>query len=348
MDEGIKYWLGPENKENRDKTLRWFKLILVVVLLAGLFIFIPFNQVIKVIGNADLLLISIGILLGFPVLYLDTIQLWLLIRNRGITLSIRELFRINLAVKFYTVISPAAIVGTGYRWYKLSANGKSAEALSALAINRLLDIFIVVVMGAFWVATVGVSEGMVNGYLLVGFLIATVAGWILVTRLSGAIARWMESWRMVQAGPAVVKSILMYIIRIFKSLAAFSELTISEILLMIAVRIASEIINTVAYVLTARAVAITVSLAHLGWMRSVLMLATVTPLAVAGGLGIREASTVLVFSLFGVSADLALSFSLLNYVRLLFLSLTGGLAELVGTIIANIKKKNPDARVSGT
>ncbi len=99
-----------------------------------------------------------------------------------------------------------------------------------------------------------------------------------------------------------------------------------------------SIFRLAAYVFLALSIHIPVSFVDLGWMRSIFFLASLAPFTLAGGVGLREVSVVLVLSAFGVNADLAAAFSFLLYIRSVILSLIGGVIELVSLIVS---KWNP-------
>ena len=88
-------------------------------------------------------------------------------------------------------------------------------------------------------------------------------------------------------------------------------------------------IGILSNVLLAKSVGIDLTYTQMGWVYSVVILASQLPFAFAGGLGIREVTLIALLSTFGIGADLALAFSLLLFVRGIFLSLVGGLLEVL-------------------
>ena len=65
---------------------------------------------------------------------------------------------------------------------------------------------------------------------------------------------------------------------------------------------------------------------------SIILLASYLPISFAGGLGIREVSLVVLLSMFGIEAEIALAFSLLIFTRAIVLSLIGGVIEIFEVI----------------
>jgi len=122
--------------------LIWVLRIILFIVLAGVFLFfVPIQEIIDAIRGASPYYFWMSYLLGFPASYLGAARLWLLTRKQGIQASPLKLMEINYVVKFYSFFSPASAVGSLMRWYKLSGNGKSAEALTAVAVLALAILY---------------------------------------------------------------------------------------------------------------------------------------------------------------------------------------------------------------
>ena len=111
------------------------------------------------------------------------------------------------------------------------------------------------------------------------------------------------------------------------SLRAFRHLSATNILLLFLIGIGRQLVGVVVFFLLARSVAIDISYLDIGWVRGVVALATVLPLSIAGGLGMREASMVALLHTLGVSPERALAYSLLILGQNILLGLVGGMLE---------------------
>jgi hypothetical protein len=91
----------------------------------------------------------------------------------------------------------------------------------------------------------------------------------------------------------------------------------------------------------ARAIGIDLGFLELGWILSIISLATQFTFSIMEGLGVREVTLVAVLSLFNISAEQALAFSFLIFSRGVVISLLGGLIEAFDAI-RNNRRIAPD------
>ena len=143
-------WLGKDAEPSKRRVVQGLKFIFILCLFAGLFWIIPLADVLQVIKSANSFLLVIGITLGLPNIYLNSARLGMLTRKQGLAITINRLFIVNLMVKFYLLFLPGTLVGSGIRWAKISPSGKSAETLAAIAFNRFIEIFLIIITGIFW------------------------------------------------------------------------------------------------------------------------------------------------------------------------------------------------------
>ena len=150
---------------------KYLKPIVLVGLLVSFLLVAPIQGILHSLATTNLGLFVLSLVLSLPVSYLAAITLWILARKQGIYISAWEIFKINFIIKFYSFFSPASFLGGGLRWYQLSRGGKSAEALSAVTMDRVLDVFAAVVMGLFWFLA-GIRRNTVNPVALVMLITA--------------------------------------------------------------------------------------------------------------------------------------------------------------------------------
>jgi uncharacterized protein (TIRG00374 family) len=252
-----------------------------------------------------------------------------------------ELFKVNLSVKFYLLFLPGAIVGSGIRWAKVTSEGKSAEALAAVGFNRVVETYFIVVTGFFWYF-LGLREQNIHLGVIALFLVTIGAFWLIFIVISRRATAWFKTLDGRNLRPRL-RRIWHYIQRIMESINLYTALKPHEWLTLFEVSILVHLIGLVSYSLVARSSGIDISIINLAWTQAVIQLASLTPLSMAGGLGIREISLVVLLPIYGVSSETALAFSLLLLVRNIVLSLIGGLSELVDLlrIKSGIGHKNP-------
>jgi len=314
-------------KENRSIITRILKILLSVGMLVSFFFFIPIKELYDAIRSVDPLFFWVCLLAGFPVLYLMAVRLWFLARKQGIDFKIHQIFVINLVIKFYSFFLPASIIGSGLRWYKLSPRGKGAEALSAITVNRVLDVFFAIFFGMIWMI-LGIDQSGKQYVILFSALILLIAGSFALLKISPRLAGWAKS-REISSKRKWVKMSFSFTSKVLDSLKVYKEFSAGELLFLIVILLFTEIIGLIGYILLARALSVPISFVDLGWMRSIFFLSALAPFTLAGGIGLREVSVVVVMSSFGISADKAAAFSFLLYARSVLLNLSGGFIELL-------------------
>ena len=313
----------------QSRLLRILRIVLFIGLAGGVLFFLPIQKIVDAIRAASPYYFWMAYLLMFPSSYLGALQLWILTRKQDIHASPLKLMEINLVIRFYSFFSPASAVGSLMRWYKLSGNGKSAEALTAVTVNRLFDVFIAIVFGLFFVL-----GGTTNTAILIQpvwiflFLAATLLLWLYITRCSHSILLWIRN-RTENNQQNWLKKVGTYAERLSTSLLVYSRLKIHTLILMVVVGLSSELIGVLSFYYMALSINLPVQLTDLGWMRSTFFLVSLTPFTFIGGIGLREVSIVWVLTTMGIHTDLAAAFSFLVYARSVTIGLTGGLIELV-------------------
>lgn len=305
---------------------KYLKPIVLVGLLVSFLLVVPIQGIIHSLATTNLALFVLSLILSLPVSYLAAITLWILARKQGIQISPWEIFKINFIIKFYSFFSPASFLGGGLRWYQLSRGGKSAEALSAVTLDRALDVFAAVVMGLFWFLA-GIRRNTINPLALVALIGLMVIAWLVVTRLSPTLAAWTKRLAE-QARQSWMRRILMFAARLLNTLKGYTSLSLLEILALAGASLLSEVISLIIQVILAMSLQISISPFDLGWMRAVSFLASLAPVTLVGGLGLSDVSTVLLMTGLGVSTELATAFAFLVYARSAVLSLMGGVAQL--------------------
>jgi glycosyltransferase 2 family protein len=302
------------------------KLILVVGFLLLFFVYVPVQKIYLSLISANLFLFGLAVLMGFPNIFMSTLSTWVLARWQGIQIPLTEFYLFNLSIKFYGFLSPVSAVSTGLRWHKLSAGGKGAEAISAIALTRLISILTAVSMGIFWAVT-SVDQDFIAPMYFVLFLIVLILGWIFLARLSPTLAANLKNKSDSVHQPWVKKGIV-FLGRLFASITVYAKLPLSMLVLIAVINLFNEILGIITHVMIAQALQIPLSLTDLGWLRAISFLSSLAPFTLAGGFGLREVSLVVILSTFDISPDLAAAYSFLIYARGVIFSLVCGMMEL--------------------
>ena len=311
------------------------KFVLILALLAGFFLYVPFSDIKVVLEKVTLLPFVLSILVSLVSNYVTSIELWVLTRKQGISIPVSQLFLINLSVRFYSFFSPLSSIGALLRWQRLSGEGKAVEGLAAVTANRVFDIFVAIAVGLFWAIT-ALNHEMVNIPVMVAYLVGILVLFWLALRSSGSLSAWFEGRAVLNANKLRAK-IYGLLARAFRSVETYRSFSTSELLVLTFTAVLGELITLSAYVLVALSLQIPISIVDLGWMRALLFLSALAPFTLAGGFGLREVSTVILMSGLGIPATQAAAYSLLAYFRSVVVSLIGGAVELV-TLLMDQKK----------
>jgi len=324
-------WKGVTPAAKRIR--RAIKIMFLIALFIVFFYIVPVRDVYNALINADPLYVGFGLILAFPVMFLGAVQLKLLIRRLHISLNVFQIWAINLAIKFYMIFMPNAFVGSGLRWYRFAQpDGKPAEALAAVAFNRILDTFLVIMTGlGFWFLS-GDYTLQKGGIGLVILIIGTVVLWIGITRVSSPVYKWFKGRFIHDVQGNFQQRLLNSTERLLTAVATFSEFSPWELLLVITVGVFRNLVNVLSSLLLAKSVGIDLSYTDMGWIQSVVSLTALLPFSIGEGLGYREVSLVAILSSFGIGVDLALAFSFIIFIRSIMLGVVGGIIEAYQTI----------------
>ena len=321
-----------------DKKKVWniLKPLLIVGLLVGFFYYVPIANIAETLKTVDVFPLLWTLLISLLATYVSSIELWVLTRKQGISHSVFQLFMLNMGIRFYSFFSPVSSLGTLIRWQKLSNGGKGAEGLMAIAANRVLDIIVAIAVGLFWGIS-ALNHDMLNLPALLIYLAVFLAALWIALKISAPMSAWAA--RQAEASPnRWAGRGFRLVAKLFASLDTYRSFTVSEILLLTFTAILGEMVTLLAFVLIALSVHISISVVDLGWMRSLLFLAALTPFTMTGGFGLREVSTVVIMAGLGIPAEQAAAFSLLVYARSVVVSLVGGLLELGAYLVVRFKR----------
>ncbi len=322
--------------KNKKVILKWVKFFIITGIFCLLFINFPYDKFKSVLSNINEGLIVIGVLLSFVSAFFYTLFLWIVINEKKIPISLIRLYKINLGIKFYTLFSPTSLVGSGIRLYRLAENHRLEDALSAITFSRFVDTVVTLIDGLIWIL-ISLYLEQINIWWILGIIIGLITLWFSFIKLSGPAIRlldWIISTKKINP---LIRRIFVFSRRYISSLVLFRTLKLKKVVLLIGLSLFYDLINTTIHFTFSSAIGINLGFTTLGWIRSVIAISSLIPLNTIGGLGVREISTYFLMTANGVSAEMAIAFSLFNYLRTSLVSLTGGIIEIVDTIRTKVR-----------
>jgi uncharacterized protein (TIRG00374 family) len=241
--------------------------------------------------------------------------------------TIPYLFVIILISAFYSLVLPGNVItGGAVSWYKLSrSNRKHAEIGALLIYLRLIDTLTLLgigLIGAWFDAHVSSPgfRGVVGAMLVSVVLVSLPFFFPAVTRrmeqLGQPLANRLDLPQRVRSKAGAV----------WRALKAFQTLKKRTIALVFGLSLVSHVLGVILFYLLALATNVHLSILVIGWIRSLVGILQLIPFSV-GGLGVREASLVLLLREYGISEPQALAFSLAIFGLMVVGGLTGGVLE---------------------
>lgn len=296
------------------------RIIIAFGILYYLFIKIPYQDVVVSLSSANLQYLIPGLLVSILGHLIIGLRLKILTDEQGMSISIYQIFEINISTTFYRMFLPG---GAGaIRFYKLSSlDNKRAETLAALALDRIVATIALCLVGLlFWFLYfpsdsnyIALSMSLLlSGLILFSFIIYFNKG-------AESAIKILDILNIDYVASRIKK--------VFFALNRFRNLSSRSITIIFTVSIIMQMLGIGVYYLLAKSLGIEVSFLAMGWIRCVVVLISMIPISIAG-LGIREGSLILLLRPFGILDEEALAFSLLVFaVNVVLVGFIGGLIE---------------------
>lgn len=176
----------------RTMALYLARLLVTTVLLAIAFQWVDFDSVVSVLAGVDgrRFMLSMVAFAGAQMLFAKRTQMLLMLQN--MPASVLNVFSLNLASAFYTLVFPTSLAGGLVRWHRMSSvDGERAQAFSVLLFERVLDNYCWVLL--LWAASFSLAlRRVVPFWLMIATTFAlgamTVVGYVafVMLRNSGA------------------------------------------------------------------------------------------------------------------------------------------------------------------
>jgi uncharacterized membrane protein YbhN (UPF0104 family) len=321
--------LAKLTKTAGQRRLAWLARLAITALVLGLlFSRISFDQVLQGLGGLRSPVLAVILANFLLIRFLVAQQMSLGLRALRLSFSIWELFRINLIAGFFSLLLPGDLVAGGYTWYRLSRpTGQVAPAGLLLVYLRLLNTATLLGLG---LVGMGFDSRLVVGYGrlgLVAMLLGT--GLMAVPFFSPRAMDWLEAQpatlALKQRLPArIVRPMQMA----WQSIRDFHQLAnLRSLLVLLGLALLAQALGVLNLALLAHAVGVNLSLAALTWVRTVFTVVQMIPLSYAG-LGLREATLVVLLQAYDVPQASALALSLAVFAMIVFGGLLGGLAQV--------------------
>lgn len=250
-------------------------------------------------------------------------RLGLLMQAQGVRMGTFEALEINLATLFYGLFLPGGnLTGILVRFYRLSrAGGRYAAGLLAMASDRVAATAAISAVGLIcWLLDPADKPTAAFAVLMAsaGVVIATLMPFAASQQLR-RLARALKTRSLEWIWAALRRT--------GEAFDAIAHLPPRRIAFLLFLSCLSQVPGIISFAILARALGLPLSLATLGWVRSVTLIVTALPISIAG-LGVREGMLLLLLRPYGIADHDALAFSLLVFaVTIVGSGLLGGVLE---------------------
>ena len=301
------------------------RLVAAAALTALLINYVSPAQIALVVGAANVWLLLAFIPLLLLSMWLAALQLKIFTDCHGMNVGLLRILSINTATEFYNLFLPGFVSGGAIRWYRLSRdNQMRAQAFAVIVMNRLLNLFFLLLLGVF-------------GWLLEGNYAANrfAAGFLAICllALTGGFMAFSNQWVVAamrrrlldndRAWPFIREKLR----KLIDAANEYRQISVSGHLRLSFYAIGWHLLILMSTYLFCLALDIDVAFSALAWIRAIVTLAIMLPLTISG-FGIREGGWIYFLGLYGVAPADAFVLSLLTFVRSLFQAIIGFVIEI--------------------
>ena len=308
----------------RTRILKTVQAMVSITLLGYVLSIIPLNEISNALFSISLPLLLAGFLVTLFSQYLTSVQMSWVMGRQTTMLSTYRIFVVNLVTQFYGLFLPGTLAGGAVRWYHFKISGVApADALAAIIFNRVFETFLLVGIGALFLATDVNRISNIISLSAVAFisLLLVATYYVLFNPRSHSLLVLIHQ-RLTNRGTWRSK-----LQKLVDALARYNVLNAGFRLKLLAMGITRHVIGIIGIYIFALALDIEISFYTLAWVRSVFTLLVMLPISISG-LGVRELTFVSILTQYGVPAGSALMLSLVLFCRGLVFALVGGLYEL--------------------
>ncbi len=291
-----------------------------IALFALILLSIDLNKMLAFLSKADLTLIAFAVFILILTIAIRCAKWFLILRQQGIELSFWKAFKYYYIGIVLGTFTPGRI-GDFIKALYLKEHGL-AKVFACVLVDRLADIGVLFFTGIFASMLFSLYFGIEifsSAMLLLLIVLFCLAAYIFLNEpLLKKLLKPFYNYLV----PARFKG------QLKQGFGSFMETSYSIlkskrlIIAVVAISFASWALSIYAAYLIALALNLNVSLSFLFLVIPVVMLVILIPISISG-IGTRDASTILLFSLIGIAAEQALAFSLLFFFSSLVVAALG-------------------------
>ena len=291
-----------------------------ITVLLLVFAKVPLPLVRDALRQAQLGWVGTALAVSLVVQLVDAARLRRLTDMHRLGLSMWDVFKMNVATQFYGLVLPGgSLSGIAVRCSQLSTHERKVGAgVSLLADQAFATAAMCTVGIVFWLGD-HAERSLITGATIIAVLCAAMLLLTAVVAPARIAAILPIRWLITRLGDRVQA--------VRDAVGPFSRLDRRTLLQIGTLAVASNLLRVMVYYLLAQALGLGVALVTIGWIRSVMMIATIPPVSVSG-LGLREGISLVLLSGYGIAAEQIVAFSLSVFTVSTLFGLLGGVFEV--------------------
>ena len=281
---------------------------------------VPLSLVRDALQQAQLGWVGAALAVSLVVQLVDAARLRRLTDMHRLGLSLWDVFKMNVASQFYGLVLPGgSLSGIAIRCSQLPTHERKVGVGISFLVDQAVATAAMCAVGiVFWLGDHAAS-GLITGATIITVLCGAMLLLTAVLAPARIAAILPIRWLITRLGDRVQS--------VRDAVRPFSRLDRRTLLQISTLAVASNLLRIMVYFLLAQALGLGVALVTIGWIRSVMMIATMPPVSVSG-LGLREGISLVLLSTYGIAAERIVAFSLSVFTVSTLFGLLGGVFEV--------------------
>lgn len=306
-----------------------------ILILGFLFTRVPVKDVAQVISRSKPQLFLLSLLIGVVSIAFTTLRWQVLLRYVGYRYNFMFLLKLGFISLFFNIYVPSGLAGDFARVMMLLKGKKFEDRKLAISnitasvitdrVSGMVGLLFLATMSLFFYYRILADSRIIFIFLLAGIIIIL----IFLVLFSRRVQRFFKNMLKFNS------KFLDFIKNTFKDLIDALHIyrkNYSVFIKVIPISILSHLCVILYFYTLSRSVEVDISFLKFVVFVPIIEIVASIPLSF-GGVGIREAATILLFGLQGVPASVAMSISLLSFALILILGLFGGITFLADFMV---------------
>lgn len=293
------------------------------------------DKMIEVVKNADLNFIILALIIYFIVNIIILIRWDIFIRALGLKVPLRSVVRCFFIGSFFNLFLPSSTGGDVVKMLGLFRDTpEKAKVVASVVLDRLWGFvsIVIVALGAF---AFGYRYIRDNSILISIFILGTVSVLMILVLFNERLYEFV--CRVFNKLPHIKEKLMRLHYAIILVKTKYRELFIT-----VGLSCLNQVILAFDFYLIARALHQDIPMIY--FLIFVPLICVVSALPSIGGLGVRDAGAAFLFAKIGMSTATAVSMSLISFLFMIAVGLTGG---VIYVTTVSSRRVQPDQAASG-